>query len=344
MENGQSVDQLDALVQAARMYYEQDLSQSQIAERMGRSRPTVSRLLATARDQGIVRIEIRVPQERNESLERALVRRLGLVDCRVMAASGGAQSVDESLGRGAAAYLKALLQDGMTVGISSGRSLAATARFLEPNHSVHLEVVQIIGALTTDDATIDTPDIARALASAYDARCRYLHVPLMMDSVQARDMLVRDRNVAATLQLAAHADVVVVGIGTLNRDRGPLLEGLLSPKEVAAISAAGGVGHICGEHYDLAGKRLDIDINDRVVGIGLGALRRIPRGVAVAGGTMKAPAIIGAVRGRYFDTLITDERAANAILRVVDERWPRPAPRGRRPTDGHTPTAGPANP
>jgi DNA-binding transcriptional regulator LsrR (DeoR family) len=227
----------------------------------------------------------------------------------------------------------------MTVGISSGRSLAATARFLEPNHSVHLEVVQIIGALTTDDATIDTPDIARALASAYDARCRYLHVPLVMDNAQARDMLVRDRNVAATLRLAAHSDVAIVGIGTLNKDRGPLLEGLLGAKEVAAVNAAGGVGHICGEHYDLRGKRLDIDINDRVVGIGLGALRRIPRVVAVAGGAMKAPAIIGAVRGGYFDTLVTDEQAARAILRAVDERRPLRASRRRRNAENPASTA-----
>ncbi|MDR1188237.1 MAG: sugar-binding transcriptional regulator [Bifidobacteriaceae bacterium] len=333
MNKAASVEQVDVLAQAARMYYEQNLSQSQIAQRLGRSRPTISRMLAAAREQGIVRIEIRVPQERNESLERALVRRLGLVDCRVMAASGDAQEAVERLGRGAAGYLNALLQDGMTVGISSGRSLAATARFLEPNQSVRLEIVQVIGAIATDDATTDTPVIARALAKAYDARCRYLHVPLVVADAQARDLFMRDRSVAATLQLAMRADVVIVGVGTLNKDRGPLFDGLLSPKELAAISASGGVGHICGEHFDSTGQRLDIDINDRVVGIGLGALRRIPRVVAVAGGARKATAIIAAARSKYFDTLITDELAAAAILRVVDEQWPRPAARGRPSPD-----------
>src|SRR5688572_1184494 len=46
---------------AARLHFDEGLSQAAIAERLSVSRSTVSRLLAQARESGIVRIELRPP-------------------------------------------------------------------------------------------------------------------------------------------------------------------------------------------------------------------------------------------------------------------------------------------
>jgi DNA-binding transcriptional regulator LsrR (DeoR family) len=299
------------------MYYEQDMSQEEIARTLGKSRPTISRMLAAAREQGIVHIDIRVPLDRAENLERALTERFGLSDCRVVVAPRGEAGSVDHLGRVAADYLQLILQDGMTLGVSNGRTLASTAKYLAPKRALHLDVVQIIGALGNEDSAIDGPDIARALAAAYEARCRYLHVPLLVDDARMRNMLLRDRRVSEVLQAGAAADVVLVGVGTQDsRDRSPLFKGFLTEDEIAAIRQAGGVGHICGEHYSAAGDRLSIDVNDRTVGIGLAALANVPRVIAVAGGAVKAPAIAAGVAGGYLDTLITDDRAAARMLQM----------------------------
>lgn len=318
MSDGRQADQVHALVRAARMYYEQDLSQEQIARTLGKSRPTISRMLAAAREQGIVHIDIRIPLDRAEKLERALTQRFGLADCRVVVAPRGDLGSVDHLGRMAADYIQLVLQDGMTLGVSNGRTLASTAKYLEPKRALHLDVVQIIGALGNEDAAIDGPDIARALAGAYDARCHYLHVPLLVDDARMRNMLMRDRRVSQVLHMAAEADVALLGVGTQDPgDRSPLFRGFLSDEEVAAIRQAGGVGHICGEHYSATGQRLSIDVNDRIVGIGLASLANIQRVIAVAGGVIKAPAIAAGIRGGYFDTLITDDRAAARMLQMT---------------------------
>jgi DNA-binding transcriptional regulator LsrR (DeoR family) len=312
-----SDDQLQALVRAARMYYEEDLPQEEIAKALNKSRPTISRMLAAARERGIVHIEIKVPVDRDEDLERALIERYGLNDCRVAVAPPGEPGSVDHLGRAAADFLQTILKDGMTLGVSYGRALAATAKYLEPKRALHLDVVQIIGAMGSDDPAIDGPDIARALANAYDARCRYLHVPLLVDDAQTRDILLRDRNVTQILRLAEASNVALLGVGTLDpQDQSPLLNGYLTRKEVAEVRRAGGVGHICGEHYSASGERLAIEVNDRTIGIGLQALTKIPRIVAVAGGVTKAPAIVGGIRGGYLDTLITDDRAASRMLEM----------------------------
>ena len=49
------------MVLASRLYYLDDLTQAEIARRLGTSRASVSRLLSEARRQGIVQIEISPP-------------------------------------------------------------------------------------------------------------------------------------------------------------------------------------------------------------------------------------------------------------------------------------------
>lgn len=326
MPDDRQADQTHALVRAARMYYEQDMSQEAIARELGKSRPTISRMLAAAREQGIVHIDIRVPFDRSEPMERALSERFGLADCRVVMAPRGEVGSVDHLGHAAAEYLQLVLRDGMTLGVSNGRTLASTAKYLEPKRALHLDVVQIIGALGSEDAAIDGPNIARALAAAYDARCRYLHVPLLVDDARTRDMLLRDRRVSEVLQMGTEADVALIGVGTQDpRDRSPLFNGFLTDQDVTAIREAGGVGHICAEHYSAAGERLSISFNDRIMSIGLGALKEIPRVIAVAGGVTKAPAIAAGISGGYIDTLITDDAAAARMLQTPFSRTAKAA-------------------
>lgn len=305
------------LVNVARLYYEDELSQQEIALRLGKSRPTVSRMLKAARNQGIVTIDIRAPSNRSRSLELALLERFGLDAVRVLTVPKGELDSTDRLGRTAASYVQLVLRDGLTVGVSNGRTLAATARYVHPERSLQLSVVQIIGALGSDNPRIDGPDIARVLAEAFDTDCRFLHVPLLVGSVDVKRTLIRDRHISQTLRMGADADIVIVGIGTLESDdRSPIFEGYLSAEEMAALGDAGAIGHVCGEFYTGAGERAPVDINDRTIGIGLEALRKIPTVIAVAGGVTKAPAILGAIRGGYLNTLITDDRAAVRMLEM----------------------------
>ena len=317
-------DPLRSLVTAARLYYEQDLSQAEIAQRLGRSRPTVSRMLAEARDRGIVHIEVRDVLERSRGLELALADKFGLRHVRVIPSQEG-DGLDE-LGRTAAALLQSLIVDGMTVGVSNGRALAAAARFLKPQPTARINVVQIIGSTGADDLTTDGPDIARSLAIAYGAQCRFLHVPLVARDHAMRELLAQERTVAQTLKLGRAAELALVGVGTLEPDdRSPIFAGSVGARELARIQQQGAVGHVCGTYYDENGRELPIDINRRILGIGLDAVRRMREVLAIASGANKAPAILGGIRGGLISSLVTDEAAASRLL-VLGENDPR---RGR---------------
>ena len=69
---------IERLTQVARMYYEQNMNQSEIAKAIGVSRPLVSVLLAEARECGIVTITINSVESARELLARRLEARFGL--------------------------------------------------------------------------------------------------------------------------------------------------------------------------------------------------------------------------------------------------------------------------
>src|SRR2546428_374281 len=95
--------ELRLMVRCLELYYRQARSQKEIAQALGVSAATVSRLLKRAYDDGLGRVELALP--RAEELEAALPGRCGLRGAVVVAA-GGRGDLKEEPGAAAAAYFE----------------------------------------------------------------------------------------------------------------------------------------------------------------------------------------------------------------------------------------------
>ena len=78
-------ERLEYLVQIATWYYEEDLSQGEIARRINLSRSMVSRLLREAREQGLVEIRVRYPLRADHALEKRLCDTFSVSEALVLA-------------------------------------------------------------------------------------------------------------------------------------------------------------------------------------------------------------------------------------------------------------------
>lgn len=304
------------LAQIASLYYDHDKSQQEIAEEFGVSRSAVSRFLTEARDRGIVEIIVHYPWRTSPQLEQELIYTFNLKAARVLQREKKSyEEMLEGLGVLAARYLDNILHDGMIIGISWGTALYQMIRAMRPRHLSGIEVIQAIGATGAQVEPTDGPILARLLSNRLGGYARYLHAPLIVDNEVGRDTLLQDRNIRETLARVKQADIMIVGIGTPNSELYSLLRaGYVDEVEAQRIRDAGVAGDICAQHYSLTGEWLDIDINRRAVGITLDALAGIDRVIGVAGGSQKGAAILGALRGRYVNVLITDDQAAQKIL------------------------------
>jgi DNA-binding transcriptional regulator LsrR (DeoR family) len=306
----------DLMTEAATLYYEEQLTQAEIGQRLATSRSTVSRLLRDARAQGVVQVTIHHPWARHSQLEARLRTTFGLRDARVLRSAHRPDDVVlDGVGALTARYLQGVLRDDLVLGLSYGRSIAATIRHLAPARARDLVVVQLLGALGSDNPLIEGANLTRDLATKLGATYRYLYAPLVVEDARTRDLLAQEPLVQDVLAVGRKADVALIGIGALGDEAPSLIwRGYLAAADLDRLRAMGAVGNMCAQFFDANGALLDTDLNRRSISIGLQGLTDIGLVVAAASGRHKAPAILGALRGGHVDVLISDDQAVEHVF------------------------------
>ena len=297
------------------MYFLDGRSQDDVARVLGTSRSNVSRMLAAARAQGIVEIRVHDQTVRATELEQALRERFGLAQVRVAAFRPSAD-MRAAAGDLAAHWLDDSLRDGQVLGLSWGTSLQAMVAAMAVDKPRSVDVVPLVGGLSTAKSLVAGQELVRDLAGRLGATYRYLHAPALLRSEAARDALLAEPAISDVLQRALSADVAMVGIGTMGSgSTDDIIEGLgLSGAEYQEFLDEGPVGDACCRFFDAGGRPIRGVVHDRVLAVELDHLRRIPMVMGVATGAEKAAGVLGALRGNVIDGLITDAGLAQTLL------------------------------
>ncbi len=311
------IDELRLMAKVARMYYVQGIRQQGITERLQIHQSTVSRLLKRAREANLVRFSVTTPPGIFSEIEDQLAAKFQLKDAVVVDCGSEEDPMVRDLGVATAYFLETTVKPGTTIGISSwSRSLFAMVDALHPGDSCRGgKVVQILGGVGNVASQHQAMYLAQRLATVIGAKAVLLQAPGIVGSAEARRILVRDPTVREAYELFEHLDLALVGIGSMEPSRLLANSGnVFSPKERTELSRLGAVGDICFRFFDAQGEPVKSPLTQRVIGIELASLKRANRVVGVAGGRRKVQAILGALRGHWIDVLITDRRAAEALL------------------------------
>lgn len=297
------------------MYFLDGRSQDDVARTLGTSRSNVSRMLTAARAQGIVEIRVHDHTARAPELEQALRERFGLQHARVAAFRPGAD-VPAAAGELAAQWLDESLRDGQVLALSWGTSLQATVEAFSVDQPRRVEVLPLVGGLSTVASLVSGEELVRELAGRLGATHRYLHAPGLLRSRAARDALLAEPAIAEVLARALTADIAMVGIGAVGTgSSAQIIDGLgLSDADRTAFLAEGPVGDTCCRYFDARGRPIGGVVDERVLAIELEQLKAIPTVIGVATGPGKVPGVLGALRGGLVDGLVTDAGLALALL------------------------------
>jgi len=341
---------LRLMAKVARLYHEQGLRQTEIADRLDLSQARVSRLLKQAERQGIVRTTVSLPHGFYPELEEALQAGYGLreavvADCD---ADDDAEAL-RAIGAAAAAYLETTVMPGEVLGISSwSETLLTMLDNMHPQARPTAEaVVQILGGSGNPAAEGHATRLTGRLAQLVGGEARLLPAPGVVGSPESRRALLEDPFVAAAMRWMDDITLAIVGIGALTPSKLLAASGnVFTPAELEQLDELGAVGDICLRFYDADGVPVASPLDERVIGLDLERLKRTRRTVAAAGGPSKSTAILGALRGRLVNVLITDrftaERLAGAADGASDSARQPPATSRRRNTMNATPSDGSA--
>jgi deoxyribonucleoside regulator len=305
----------DFLVEVAKLYYERDLSQAEIAKRLDVSRSLVSHLLKLGREQGIVEIRINDVRSLSARLQRRLCESFGLANAVVVPSSPDVEQTKVQVGSSGAALLEPLLRDNVRIGISWGTTLHRLVTHVRPLPLRGVEVVQLHGGLGSSDPDIDGFGLAQKLAEKLSGSYRIIQAPIVVQSVALRDMLMREPRVRETLKRGAEAGIALFGIGSNLPSISSLVwTGALTEQESRRLIEHGDVGTVCGLHIGADGTVSPGALNQRLVGIPFASLRKIPVRIGLAAGKDKAVAVRAALRGGFVTALVVDQDIAEAIV------------------------------
>jgi DNA-binding transcriptional regulator LsrR (DeoR family) len=305
------------------LYYVEELTQADIAQRLGLSTAKVNRLLQQARELGYVNISIRTPFQQLFDLEARLKAVFGLEEVIVIPAVGDtSRSMLNALGTVAADFLLEHLRDGDVLAISPGTTVQAVVQSLDATRPYQVEVVPILGAIQGPIES-DMNYLATNLADRLGGRSYQLHAPAFVETREHCEMLRSMSPVKDILDIARHANLALLGIGTVDAEVSRFVQfTALSAEDLKHIAQdCGGVGEIGAHIYDIGGQACGKEYADRVIGLTLAEIQKIPFRIGVAASAAKALPIYGALRGGYLQALITDEAAACGVLGLFDESF-----------------------
>jgi DNA-binding transcriptional regulator LsrR (DeoR family) len=302
------------------LYYLEEMTQTEIAQRLGFSTAKVNRLLLQAREQGFVTITIKTPFQQLFELEERLKAVFGLQEAMVIPALAESSSSSlNSLGTIAAEFLLEHMRDGDVLGIGGGAAVNAIVQALAPTRTYKVEVVPLLGAVQ-GDIKHDVNYLATHMAERLGAKAYQLHAPAFVDTKEQCEVLRSMGPVKEILDIARRANIALVGVGTVDPEVSRFVQfTALSAEEMQNLAETfGGVGDINAFIYNIEVQPCAQDYADRVVGLPLAELKSIPYRIGVAATAAKSLPLYGALRGGYLHALITDETAARGILELFE--------------------------
>lgn len=303
----------ETATRAAWLYYVEGLTQAQIARRLGLNRIRVNRILAQARESGIVQIRVHGKLADCARLEAALVDRWGLANAVVVPTPEDESIVPQAIALEAGYVLSRRLEPGIAVGIGWGRTLRLSLASIEERPLPSVEVVSLIGGLTRG-SVLNAYETAFHLADRLGGSCYYIAGPVYADTRETRDVLMAQGLVREAIDRARTVDTALVSVGAVSEDATMRRLGLISAEEARELREAGAVGDLCGHWIDEHGRVVDHPLNERVIALPPEDLLAIPDLVLASGGRAKIAVIRGALSRRRVKVFVTDTLTAQMLL------------------------------
>ena len=302
------------MIRVVELYYLQNMTQQEIADTIGVSRPTITRLLDDAKTQGLIEIKLNIAEDIDVKISNQIRKRLGIKEVIVVDTHEKEEElILEKTARMAAEYLSGVIKDNDVIGISWGSTMNAVVNAMEPRRIENLKVVQLAGGMGEPNSQFDGSSVAFNLAAHLSGSCHCIFGPAILSNEHRVKELEQVPAVHQVMELASKANIYLTGIGAIDEYSSLSRAGYLSESERKALVKEGAAAHLLARILKKDGSELT-EFNQRVLAIPLNWLKGNNLSIGVAATARKAGAVCASARGGYLDVLIIDKSCAQAIL------------------------------
>lgn len=315
------IDDIRLIYKCCSLYYEDNMSQQEISEILQISRPSVARMIKSGRSSGIVKIEIKNPDNLIfANMERELEKKFGLEEVVIAPASStdtGIDTVNEDLTKETLRFITRIAEDREYIGVTMGMTLRNLTRINVSNaEKLKCTFVPIIGGIGESRYDIHSNYIAMAFANIFKANCLQFFAPLMFSKPDLLHNFLQEESMQGILKSFNKITTVIMGIGILDKKYSTILKtGYISEEMFDDFVKKGAVGDVAMQFFDKRGNVEAFDsFNKLVSGMPIDKLKKVRRKIGIATGAGKVESVVGAINGKFVNILIIDSDCAKALL------------------------------
>ena len=312
------------IYQVAHMYYDLNMLQSDIADKLFLSRPKVSRLLNQAKELGIVEIKVHPVIDRLPSLEKKLCDLFGLQDAIVISSHPDRlENMEEALIKYSSQYVGQKIKKGGIIGISKSRTVNAILDQLKLDDQYPLEIVQQMGTTVNSLSMQDTTLILTRLAQHHsNLTFHALSTSLYVNDLYLKEVILREPAVHAVFEKMTRCTLMLTGLSAPEKRSNVhnSWQGLMNAHHIEEHTDLKAAGCMLAQYYNINGIKLPSEWNAKVIAMNLNSLSVIPTRIGVAQGLDKIRPIYGGLKGKLLNVIITDSNTASDVISLADKR------------------------
>jgi DNA-binding transcriptional regulator LsrR (DeoR family) len=299
-------------IRIARRFHIDGASKTEIAAETGLSRFKVARILEEAQSMGLVEVTVRVPADIDPDLSSQLTERYQPAEAVVITcADGSVPAMREAVARAAADLLSEVLTEHDVLGLTCSNTVAAATHALSRLAPCH--VVQLSGTLAGPEMEVGSVESVRRAAQVGGGKAFPIYAPMLLPDAATARTLAEQPTIRRVIEEFGTVSVAMVAVGCWAPGLSTVWDSA-EPEELSELASAGAVGEIAGRMFDSAGAAVPSSLDDRVLGVRLDQLRRVPRVIGLAHDARRSAAVHAALNGRLVDFLVCDTGLARALL------------------------------
>ena len=308
------------LYKIAKLYYEEDYTQAQISKELGIYRTTIGRMLKKAKNEGIVKIEVKSKVNEQIEIEEKIRSYFGMKEIVIVPSKNALTRFDIEglIGKACSELLNRVVHDKDVIGLAWGTTLGNMVSRLTDITPKNVECVPLVGGPGEMNVEYHVNAIVYKLAEIFNGKSYFIDAAAVYRSKETTREILEASFMKKILELWENLTVAIVGIGSQTSSSNMVWSGMLGESDQNLLESHHVIGDICSRFYTLDGELIESQLSERTISIQLEKLKELNYSIGVAHSRDKAESIIGAMRGKFINVLITDEETAAEIIKSMN--------------------------
>jgi len=301
----------------AELFYVQEMSQYEIAEKFNFSTAKICRLIKEARKRDLIEFKIKKFDRHFLEIENELEKKYGIREVIIYhnpdSWDYGEDMLFQKVGALAADYFKRIIKDDLNIALAWGKTLYCFIKNIKHEKKNRVKVFSTLGGANLITPEYQNNYLVQLLSEKVEGSAYLIYLPITFDNPREA-LLKKESNIEEFLGSTSKIDYYFHGIGSVS-DKARLYphhgwnQGFL--KKLWDKNVVGEIGF---NFFDINGKFIKTEMDNRSVRIHYKDIKKIKNKVAIVSGKEKIIPLKSYLKTGFCDVLITDSETASAVL------------------------------